>query len=128
VEEKTLLENRLDKAMEYADNLKKIGVTRTTATFLFVAGFISLAGVGSVISYLLTNRQPGEDILSRLIQNVGGIADSMLPPQLGQFAPVLKPFVFVLLLLAFLATFYGLVRLMDWLVHRFDSEYWMGQA
>jgi hypothetical protein len=128
LEEKKLVEDKLDNAMVYADNLKKIGVTRTTATFLFVAGFISLAGVGSVISYLLTNRQPGEDILSRLVQNVGRIADSMLPAQLGQFAPVLKPFVFVLLLLVFLATFYGLVRLMDWLVHRFDSEYWMGQA
>ncbi|HYX51268.1 MAG TPA: hypothetical protein VE843_16090, partial [Ktedonobacteraceae bacterium] len=99
-----------------------------TATFLFVAGFISLAGVGSVISNLLSDRQPGEDVLSRLIQNVGGIADGMVPSQFGQFASVFRPFIFIVLLLLFLGLFYGLIRLMDWLVHRFDSESWGGQS
>ena len=121
--EKEKIETQLEKAQEYAEKLKTIGITRTSATFLFVAGFISIGGVGSVISSLLQGRDPGTDVLFQIIANLDKILNALVPARFAALAPAFKPFLFILLLLLFLIFFYVLVRVVDWLVQRFDAAW-----
>ncbi|MDX6612508.1 MAG: hypothetical protein QOD75_1694 [Blastocatellia bacterium] len=127
-EEKTKIEKQIEDAVKYTDNLKTIGVTRTSATFLFVAGFISIAGVGSVISSLLQGREPGDDLLSRIIGNLDLIVGGLIPERFAPFRAPLKPFLFIVLLLLFLIVFYVVIRFMDWLLRKFDLKGWTGES
>jgi len=118
--EKQKIEEQLEKAQQHVETLKKIGITRTSATFLFVAGFISIGGVGSVVSSLLQGRDPGTDVLSRIIANLDVILLALVPSRFAAVGPALKPFLFILLLVLFLIFFYVMVRVVDWLVQKFD--------
>jgi hypothetical protein len=103
--------------------LKTIGVTRTTATFLFVVGFISLAGSGSAISSLISDRQPGEPIFSLLLRQL------ITYGQMNVHGPW-RVLILVLLAPTIVATiFFGLLALyvfllfVDRLVKKFDPSW-----
>jgi ABC-type multidrug transport system fused ATPase/permease subunit len=118
---------QLTEAEKFADALKQVGITRASATFLFVAGSVSLAGVGGVIASLIQGRQPTEDVISRLIFNVTTVLDQTLPAALAPWAVVLKPLLFLLLLPVFFLFFYLLVLINDRLVSRFDETWRKGK-
>src|SRR6185369_15661609 len=55
------------------------------------------------------------------------ILTALVPPRFSTLGPALKPFLFTLLLLLFFIFFYVLVRVVDWLVQRFDVAWKNGE-
>jgi hypothetical protein len=122
-QEKSAVETQLAKALEYADKLKTIGVTRTTATFLFVVGFISLAGSGSAISSLISDRQPGEPIFSLLLRHLITYGQANIHgPWRVVVLVLLAPTIVATMFFGLLAL-YVFLQLVDRLVKRFDPSW-----
>ena len=70
VERRSEIRKQLAIAQLEVRNLREIGVTEYSATFLMMFGVLALAGAGSAAASLLGNRQPGDSIFGLMLQNV----------------------------------------------------------
>jgi hypothetical protein len=127
-QEKLAVEAQLSEAQKHADKLKAFGLTRTTATFLFVVGFISIAGSGSAISSLISDRQPGEPIFSLLLQHLISYGQANIHGPWRFVVLALLPPAIVVTLFFGLIGLYLLLLLIDRLVKKFDPSWQSGKA
>lgn len=122
-EEQDKIEEELKWSTEQIEKLKTVGITRYSANFLLIVGFISLAGAGSIVANLLQDRQPGDDLVTWFVKSASNFVNSVLPADLTSWAPFLKPFIFVFFVCLFLGFFYFLIRISDRLIKRFDPTW-----
>jgi hypothetical protein len=122
-EEQQKVEKELERSNQQIRRLKAIGISKYSANFLLVAGFISLAGAGTIVANLLSDRQPEEDLLTSLVRNIGINFEKILPREYVAWAYILNPIGFVAIIALFLLFFYFLIRISDRLVARFDSTW-----
>lgn len=121
--EKERVEGQLTEAEKYSTGLKRVGVTRKSASFLFYTGYVSLAGVGGVVASLLQDRQPTEDVITRLMLNIISLVDALVPEAYAVWRPALRLPLFVLLITFFFILFNRFIRWNDKRIKEFDENW-----
>lgn len=103
---------RFEESLERLKKLSEIGISKTTGGFLVWAGYISFAGVSTVLGGLLKTREKDQiDYVSSVIR---GISKVIGDPSLQGFWPTYGKL--LLLILASSILIVGSVFLTDWLL------------
>jgi hypothetical protein len=123
--EKERVEDQLYEWRKYINNLRELGITRTTSNFLIWAGYASIAGVGGVIANLLQGgQQAGADYISLLFQYLSNMVKSL--QSVGSFWDLVRSTLLPFgVLIGIIATTGALVFLTDILLKYFDRS-WPG--
>lgn len=112
------VELQMEKAGKQIESLKTFGITRTVATFLLIAGIVSLAGAGTVVANLLQDRTPGDDLITWMVKGFG----NFFTDSFGTAPAYAKPGIIIASILGFLLIFYGVISISNWLVKKFDKS------